>query len=103
MQALDNFISPIPRFERDIPILAVLISAQTPSSESTDDSSANPGAGSSRTREGKHKATTTPPPSKKPKKIVGKSDGGIKINEPTSKPSSTLAPPLGPQKKFPIR
>jgi hypothetical protein len=31
MHALDSFISPIPSFEGDIPILAILVSAQPPS------------------------------------------------------------------------
>jgi hypothetical protein len=92
MQALNNIITPIPGFEGDIPIL---ISAQTPNNKSANDSSASPGAGSSRNRAGKRKATATPPPQKKAKKVMGKTASEIKINEPTPKPSSPPTPPKG--------
>jgi hypothetical protein len=65
MQALDNIISPITSFEVDTLILMVPISAQTPSIELADDSSAGPSARSPKTRAGKHKDFTTPRPPKK--------------------------------------
>jgi hypothetical protein len=37
MQALDNFISPIPSFNGDISILAIPVSAWPPGDESTSD------------------------------------------------------------------
>jgi hypothetical protein len=39
MQALDNFISPIPGFKGDIPIPAIPVSAQSPSDELASDPS----------------------------------------------------------------
>jgi hypothetical protein len=89
LQALYSFISPALAFEGDIPILVILISARTPSVESTDDSSAGPNTGSSRIRDGKRMVVTTPPPPKKAKKVMGKNFGGGKINDPAPKPSST--------------
>jgi hypothetical protein len=71
IHALDSFISPIPGFEGDILILAILMLARTPSAESAHDLSVGTSAGSSRTRAGKCKATTTLPPSKKAKKVGG--------------------------------
>jgi hypothetical protein len=97
---LDNFISPIPSFEGDILISAIPISAQTLSGESTDDSSAGPSAESSKTRANKRKDTTAPPPLKKFKKIMGKLTGGININQPANKPSSTPTPSQSPWEKF---
>jgi hypothetical protein len=39
MQALDSFISPVPDFDGDIPILAVPVSARPPSDEPVSDPS----------------------------------------------------------------
>jgi hypothetical protein len=97
---LDIFISPILGFEGDIPIPAILISAQTPTGESGYDSSTGPRAGSSRTWASKCKATATPPPLKKAKKVVEKMTGGVKINDPAPNLASTPTPPNGPRSKF---
>jgi hypothetical protein len=87
MQALDSFISPIPRFEGDIPIPAMPISARPPSGESANDPSARASAGASKTHAGKRNAFANPIPHKKAKKAMGKSTGGIKINKPATKAS----------------
>jgi hypothetical protein len=62
MQALDNFISPILEFEGVILIPVVPVSTRSPSNESVCDPSARAGAGASKTRAGKRKATATPTP-----------------------------------------
>jgi hypothetical protein len=96
MQALDNFISPIPGFNGDVPILTMPILTQPPGNESVSDT---PHAGASarvpKTRPSKRKAAANPTLQKKAKKVAGRFAGGIKINEPTLKaPAPT--PPLGP-------
>jgi hypothetical protein len=80
---LDNFIAPIPGFEGETPIPAIIISAQTLSAESVGASSRGPSAGSSKTRAGKCKAAFTPPPPQKIRKAMRKKAMGIKINDPT--------------------
>jgi hypothetical protein len=102
MEALDNFISPIPGFQGDIPIPVIPVSAQFPSGESTSDPSVRASAGASNTLAGKCKGSATLIPHKKAKRVMGKSTGGIKINEPTPKASSILTPPSGYRKKIPI-
>jgi hypothetical protein len=90
MQALDNFLSPIPSFDGDIYIPVVLVSVQPPSDESVGDPSVGATNG---------KQPPNPTPQKKDKNATGKSSSGIKINEPTAKaPAST--PPSGPQQKI---
>jgi hypothetical protein len=97
MQALDSFISPIPSFEGDIPILAIPVSAQPPGGKADSDPSTGASVGVPRTRASKRKATANPTPQKKTKKYVGKPLGGIKINEPVqTTPAST--PPSIPRK-----
>jgi hypothetical protein len=46
MHALDNFISPIPSFDGDVPILAITVSARPPGDESVSD----PSTGASATK-----------------------------------------------------
>jgi hypothetical protein len=58
MQALDNFISPIPGFDGDIPILAILVSTRSPGHEPTSDPSICVSANSSKTWVGKRKVAT---------------------------------------------
>jgi hypothetical protein len=100
MQALDSFISPIPRFEGDIPIPAFPVSARSPSGELASDSSAGASVGALKTRAWKRKTTINLTPQKKAKKTTGNSTNGIKINEPAPKASPVLTPPLGSQKKI---
>jgi hypothetical protein len=45
MQALDNFISPIPGFEGDIPFLVIRVSVWSPIGELASDPSAGASAG----------------------------------------------------------
>jgi hypothetical protein len=52
MQDIDNFISPVPGFEGDIPTLAVPILACDPGVESSEDPSAGSSASVSRTQVG---------------------------------------------------
>jgi hypothetical protein len=80
MQTFDIFIAPIPGFDGDIPILAIIVSAQPPGDESTSDPSTR--ASASRTRACKQKACQAYS-SEKAKKTTGRSLSGIKINEPT--------------------
>jgi hypothetical protein len=47
MQALDSFISPIPSFDGDIPILTVSVLAWSPGDEPTSDPSTGANAGTS--------------------------------------------------------
>jgi hypothetical protein len=100
MQALDSFISPIPGFEGDIPIPTITVSARPPSSESASNPTTEANAGGSKTRVGKRKAPVILTPSKKARKTTGKSNNGIKINEPTPKDSTPLTPPSSGQKKI---
>jgi hypothetical protein len=100
MQALDSFISPIPGFEGDILIPAIPILARPPGSESINDPSARANASISKSWAGKRKETANPTPQKKAKKVVGKSSGEIKINEPIMK-APALTPPLGPRQMIP--
>jgi hypothetical protein len=96
---LDIFISPNPRFEGDIPISAIPILTQSPSSESINDQIAGASAGASKTQTGKWKVAANLTPQKKPKKAIGKSSSGIKINEPIPKASPAPTPPLGSGQK----
>jgi hypothetical protein len=101
MRALDSFISPIPGFDSDVLTLAIPVLTQLPHDESTSDPSAGTSASASRTQAGKWKVTADTTPQKKAKKVMGRSIGGVKINEPTPKsPAST--PPPGPQQRIPI-
>jgi hypothetical protein len=97
MQALDSFVSPIPGFEGDIPILTILVSAKPPNGEVDSDSSTGVSADTSRTRAGKRKATANPTPQTKANKAMWKSSGGIKINK-LAPIAPTQTPPSGPQK-----
>jgi hypothetical protein len=99
MQALYSFISPVPDFDGDIPILAVPISAQPPSDELVTNPSARASASASKTQSSKWKAAANPTPQKKGKKATGRSSSGIKINEPTPK-APALTPPMGPRQKI---
>jgi hypothetical protein len=98
MQALDSFISPIPGFEGDIPILAIPISTYPPSGEYLENPSAGPSVDTSKTQTGKWKATTNPTLQKKVKKAKEKPSRGIKTNEPTPK-APTSTPPSVPRKE----
>jgi hypothetical protein len=99
MQALDNFIFPIPSFDGDVPILAIPILARSPGDDSASDPSAE--ASASKTQANKQKATANPTPQKKAKKTTRRSSSGIKINKPTPKaPAST--PPSGSRQRMPI-
>jgi hypothetical protein len=60
MQALDNFISPIPDVDGDIPFATVPVSARIPCDESVGDPSV--GASASKTQAGEQKATANPTP-----------------------------------------
>jgi hypothetical protein len=62
MQALDNFISLIPSFNGDIPILAIPVSARPPDDESTSDPSIGASASAQKTQAGKQKASANPTP-----------------------------------------
>jgi hypothetical protein len=101
MQDLDNFISPIPSFEGDTPILAIPILARPPGGEAINDPSTQASVGTSKTWASKWKATANPIPQKKSKKTIEKSSSGIKINEPMSKASAST-PLSGPQKGISI-
>jgi hypothetical protein len=99
MQALDNFISPVPGFDDDISIPAVPVSARPPGDEPASDPSSGASASASKTQAGKQKATANPTPHKKAKEIMGRSLSGIRINEPTPK-APALTPPSGPRLKI---
>jgi hypothetical protein len=99
---LDNFISPIPRFEGDILFLTISVSAWSPSGESASDPSDRSSVRVSKTRAGKRKAAINPTLEKKAKKAMSKPTSGIKINEPAPKASPALTFPSGPQTKIPI-
>jgi hypothetical protein len=73
MQALDNFISPIPGFDGEISFPAVPVSARPPGDESVGDPSTGASVSASKTRVGKWKASAKPAPQKKAKKAMGKS------------------------------
>jgi hypothetical protein len=62
MQDLDSFISPIPDFEGDIPILTIPVSARSPSGEAIDDPSTRSSADASKTQANKRKAIANPTP-----------------------------------------
>jgi hypothetical protein len=81
LQALDNFIAPIPGFEGEMPILAVPILARTPSAESVITTSKGPSAGSLKTQAVKRKVASTLPPPKKIRKVIRKKVTGVKIND----------------------
>jgi hypothetical protein len=102
MQALDSFISPIPGFKGDIPILAIPISIWSPSGQAASDPSAGASAGASKTLTGKRKSGPNLTPQKKTKMAMGKSFGGIKINEPAHKASPALTPPSDSRQKISI-
>jgi hypothetical protein len=72
MQDLDNFILPIPGFEGDIPIPAILISAHDLGVDSSEDPSAVPSASASRTRACKRKSPIDSSPPKKARKTTRK-------------------------------
>jgi hypothetical protein len=93
MQALDSFISPIPGFDGDIPIPTILVLAWPPSDESTSDPSTR--ASALKTQGGKKKTIANLTPQKQARKTMGRSAGGIKINEPAPT-APTLTPPSGP-------
>jgi hypothetical protein len=101
MKDLDSFISPIPGFEGDIPILAILVLTHSLGGKAIDDHSAGSSVGASKTRANKRKATVNPTPQKKAKKATGRSSSGIKINEPTPKTFASTQP-SGPRKRIPI-
>jgi hypothetical protein len=101
LQDLDNFISPIPGFEGDIPIPAILISAHDPGAESSEDPSIGSSASASRTRACKQNVPIDPSPPKKAKKTAGKPSGGIKITG-TKQKAPALTPPSGIRKGIPI-
>jgi hypothetical protein len=46
------------------------------------------------------KPSLPPPPQKKAKKAMGKTTGGVKINEPAPKPSSAPTPDKCSRSKF---
>jgi hypothetical protein len=97
MQYLDSFISPIPGFDGDIPILAIPVSARPPGGDAIDDPSSQSIASVSKTQASKRKATANPTPQKKAKKATEKSSSGIKINKPMPRASAST-PPSSPQK-----
>jgi hypothetical protein len=98
MQTLDSFISPIPTFEGDIPILAIPVLAQPLGSEAISDPSTRASANASKTKVGEWKATANTTPQKKAKKPMGKSSSRIEINELVPK----ATPPSGPRKGISI-
>jgi hypothetical protein len=102
MQALDNFISPVPSFDGDIPIPAILVLARPLGDESMSGPSIGASASTLKAQAGKQKVTTLPTPPKKAMKTRGKSTSGIKINESTpNAPTST--PPSRPRQKITIQ
>jgi hypothetical protein len=96
------FISPVPGFDDDILISAILVLARPLGDESTSDPCTEAGASALKTQATKRKASANPTPQKKSRKTTGKSAGRIKINEPAPK-TLVLTPPLGPQWKIPIQ
>jgi hypothetical protein len=101
MQDLDSFILHIPRFEGDIPIPVIPVSACDPGAESSEDPSTGSSASGTRTQACKRKVPIDLNPPKKAKKATGRPLGGIKITSPKQKaPAST--PPLETWKGIPI-
>jgi hypothetical protein len=85
MQALYSFISPIPDFDGDIPILAVPVSARPPSDEVVTDPSTRAGASASKTQSSKWKAVANPTPQKRARKPWGDLQAGSKSMNPHPK------------------
>jgi hypothetical protein len=100
MQALDSFVSPIPGFEGDIPILTILVSAKPPNGEVDSDSSTGVSADTSRTRAGKRKATANLTPQTKANKAMWKSSGGNQ-NQQTCTHSTYSNSSIGSSKRDP--
>jgi hypothetical protein len=71
MQALDNFISPIPGFDGDILIPAIPVSAQPPGDESTSDPSARVSASALKTQSAHGKQLPTQLLKRKPGEPLG--------------------------------
>jgi hypothetical protein len=71
MQALDNFISPIPNFDGDILIPVAPVSARPPGDESMSDPFAGANASSLKAQVGKWKATANLTPQKRARKTTG--------------------------------
>jgi hypothetical protein len=65
MQALDNFISPIPGFDSDIPFSTIPVLARPPGDGTVGDRSAEASASAPKTRAGTRKATPNLTPQKK--------------------------------------
>jgi hypothetical protein len=101
MQALDIFISPVPGFNGDIPILAIPALVRPPGDQPTSDPSVGASANASKTQAGNWKATANPTPQKKAKKATGRASSGIKINETIPK-APALTPSSVPRQKIPI-
>jgi hypothetical protein len=80
MQALDSFMSPVPSFDDDIPISAVLVLALSPGNEPTSDPSAGASASASKTQVGNWKAAKNPTPQKKARKTTGRSAGRMNLH-----------------------
>jgi hypothetical protein len=71
MRELDNFISPIPGFEGDMPIPAIPITARDPGAGSSKDPSTGSSANASRTQAYKQKALIDLNPPRKPRRLLG--------------------------------
>jgi hypothetical protein len=71
MQALDNFISPIPGFDGDILIPAIPVLGQSPGDESTSDPSARVSASALKTRSANGKQLPTHLLKRKPGEPLG--------------------------------
>jgi hypothetical protein len=71
MEVLDNFISPVPGFDGDIPIPVIPISARPPGDESMSDPSVGASASTLKTQFGKGKVTANPTPKKKSQETHG--------------------------------
>jgi hypothetical protein len=71
VQALDIFMSPIPDFDDDIPILTVPVSVRPPGDEPASEPSAGASDSASKTQAGKQKATANPTPQKKDQESRG--------------------------------
>jgi hypothetical protein len=69
MQALNSFISPVPNFDGEIPILAIPYSARPPNNEPMSDPPTGANASASKTQVGKQKASANPTPQKKGQEI----------------------------------
>jgi hypothetical protein len=99
---LDNFISPVPGFDGDIPIMAIPVLAQPLGDVPVSDPFARASAIASKTWAGKRKETANLTPQKKAKKTMGRSSSEIKIDELAPK-APALTPPTGPRPKIPIQ